>query len=194
MKVSGLRLKEIAVVASIAFLSACSSSPEVATSSPGATAQPLASPLEAASPSPDPTPSLDPSPKPIVFASPTAGPEGTPVTRQVLAPAKVLPIAALCSHKVLTTVDGNYTPTFCQGLAINVVAWKAYVPLGVNVMSLGRGATFKDVTAALCRDLSKSNHATRTEESEAYWLAAAYYGWRFPTAPINSMYQAPYCA
>jgi hypothetical protein len=112
----------------------------------------------------------------------------------VLSPAKGLPIAALCSYKLTTTADGNFRPTFCRGGAINVLAWRSYVPLGVNVMSLGRTATLKDVQAALCRDMRKSDHATAPEEVSAYSLAAAYYGWSFGTDPTKYMYQPPYCA
>jgi hypothetical protein len=105
------------------------------------------------------------------------------VTRQVLTPAKVLPIAPLCSYKVYVTADGNYNPTFCRSGTINVVAWRAYVPLGVNVMSLGRGATLNAIQSAMCRDMAKSNHATLQEEQYAYELSAAYYGWTFLPEP-----------
>jgi hypothetical protein len=147
-----------------------------------------------ASPSPNSSPSLQPSPISLAFPSPKPLPVGTLVSRQVLAPAKVLPIAHLCSYKLTTTADGNFTPTFCRGGAINVLAWRSYAALGVNVMSLGRTATLKDVQTALCRDLNKSNHATRPEEISAYSLAAAYYGWSFGTDPTTSMDQPPYCA
>ena len=140
------------------------------------------------------SPSPDPSPIPLVYPSPKPLPVGTAVSRQVLAPAKGLPIAHLCSYKLTTTADGNFTPTFCRGGAINVLAWRAYAPLGVNVMSLDRTATIKDVQTALCRDLNKSNHATRPEEINAYSLAAAYYGWSFGTDPTTSLDQPPYCA
>jgi hypothetical protein len=129
--------------------------------------------------SPIPTPI----PSPLVFPSPTPLPVGTPVTRQVLAPAKVLPLAALCSYKVYVTADGNYNPTFCRGGAINVVAWRAYAPLGVNVMSLGRGATRQVIQSAMCRDMAKTDHATLPEEQYAYELSAAYYGWTFLPEP-----------
>jgi hypothetical protein len=101
----------------------------------------------------------------------------------VLAPARVLPIAPLCSYKVFVTADGNYNPAFCRGGTINVVAWRSYVPLGINVMSLGRGATLTDIKSAMCRDMAKSDHATNVEEEYAYELSAAYYGWAFLPEP-----------
>ena len=110
--------------------------------------------------------------------------------RQVLAPAKVLPIAALCSHKVLTTADGNFTPIFCRTGAINVLAWRAYVQIGPQVMSLSRGATLLEVEKAMCRD-GKLLHNTLPESEYVYEISAAYYGWKFGTAPLTWLY-GPY--
>ena len=100
----------------------------------------------------------------------------------MLAPAKVLPIAALCSYKLTTTADGNFRPTFCRAGAINVLAWRAYAQVSSNVMSLGRGATFQAVHDATCRDMS-AHHATFEEESYAVEISAAYFGWKFATEP-----------
>ncbi len=178
-----------AAAAAVMFISCTSSSP-VAGSSPRASSQPSASPALAASPSPNPSPSSEPSPIPLVFPSPKPLPVGTAVSRQVLAPAKVLPIAHLCSYKLTTTADGNFTPTFCRGGAINVQAWRAYVQIGRNVMSLSRSATLLQVEKAMCRD-GKYLHATRPELIYAYQISAAYYGWKFGTAPIAYLDQ-PY--
>jgi hypothetical protein len=100
----------------------------------------------------------------------------------VLAPAKVLPAAALCSYQLEETADGNVRPIFCRGGAINILAWKSYVQVSSNVMSLGRGASLSAVKAAMCRDLDTFN-ATLPEEQYAYEISAAYYGWSFPTEP-----------
>ena len=102
--------------------------------------------------------------------------------RQVLAPAKVLPAAALCSYETQATADGNVTPIFCRGGAINVQAWTFYAPISSNVMALGRGATRTAVTAAMCLDM-KNFHATLDEEGYAYEISAAYYGWTFSPEP-----------
>jgi len=129
---------------------------------------------------PSPTPS--PVPSPLVFPSPSPLPAGTPVMRQVLAPAKVLPIAALCSYKLTATADGNFWPTLCRGGAINVLAWRKYVSISPNLLSAGRTATFEAVRAATCRD-DTAYHATFVEEEYAYEMASAYYGWKFATEP-----------
>lgn len=112
------------------------------------------------------------------------------MARQVLAPAGVPPIAGLCSYKLLSTADGNVLPTFCRSGAINVLAWRWYVPISSNVMSLGRSATLQAVRTAMCRD-GKNYHATNVEKRYAYEISAAYYGWRFATDPITFIYE-PY--
>ena len=56
------------------------------------------------------------------------------------------------------------------------------MPVSPNVMSLGPGATFQAVTAAMCGD-GKNYHATFVEEQYAYELSATYYGWKFATEP-----------
>ena len=102
--------------------------------------------------------------------------------RQVLAPAKVLPIAPLCSYKLTATADGNFTPTLCRGGAINVLAWRKYVSISSNLLSAGRSATFAALHTATCRDMA-AYHATFVEEEYAYEMAAAYYGWNFVLEP-----------
>jgi hypothetical protein len=134
------------------------------------------------SPTSIPQPTTTPSPGPVIGPSPTPLPIGTPVQRRVLAPARVLPAAALCSFETQATADGNVTPIFCRGGAINVPAWIFYAPISSNVMSLGRGATRASVTAAMCLDM-KNFHATFPEEGYAYELSAAYYGWAFSPEP-----------
>ena len=56
------------------------------------------------------------------------------------------------------------------------------MPVSPNVMSLGPGATFQAVTAAMCSN-GKDYHATFVEEQYAYEISAAYYGWKFATEP-----------
>jgi hypothetical protein len=128
------------------------------------------------SPTPSPSPEVSPLP------SPNPPPTGSPVPRQVLAPAKAMPAVDLCSADLVQTANGNVYPLLCQGGAVNVPAWKFYVQVSSNVLSLGRDATLDQVRAALCADQSQY-HATYVEESSAYELAAAYYGWNFTPEP-----------
>jgi hypothetical protein len=130
-------------------------------------------PIESPSPSP---PQVSP------VASPSPPPTGSPVPRQVLAPAKVMPAVDLCSADLVHTANGNVYPLLCQGGAVNMPAWKFYVQVSSNVLSLGRDATLDQVHTALCADQSQY-HATYVEESSAYELAAAYYGWSFTPEP-----------
>ena len=191
MRGFNVRLRDIAAASAFVVLSACSGSMEVATSSPTADSKaPSPSPIAAPSPSPDSTPSPDPSPSPFVFPSPTPLPIGTPVTRHVLAPAKELPVVALCSYRVITTADGNYRPLFCRSGAINVVAWKGYVLIGPHVMSLSRSSPLLEVERAMCLD-SKYLHATKPEAYYAYEISAAYHGWKFE-ADISKWQDQPY--
>src|ERR1700694_5962840 len=170
------------VVAAVVLLSSCSTS-DVASSSPSPASRAPISPLPAPSPlASPPSPSPTPTPNTLVFPSPSPLPIGTALARQALAPGKVLPIAALCSYKLLATADGNVIPTFCRAGAINALAWRWYVPVSPNVMSLGPGATSQAVTAAMCGD-GKNYHATLVEEQYAYELSATYYGWKFATEP-----------
>ncbi len=101
------------------------------------------------------------------------------MSRRVLAPATVLPVVGLCSQKLVLYADGNAYPLRCRSGAVNVLAWKFYVPIDSNVMSLGRSATLQAIQQALCRDMS-AYHATRVEAMYAYNISAAYYGWKFP--------------
>ena len=169
----------VAAAAAVVLMSCTSSSP-LAVSSPSAQSQPTATPPAAASPSPAPHT------EPLIVQAPPL-PVGKPVSRQVLAPATVLPIARLCQHRLTSTADGNYTPTLCRGGAVNVLAWRAYVGIAPGVMSLSRGSTVLEVEQAMCRD-GKSRHATNPELESAYELAAAYYGWKFGATPIDWLY------
>jgi len=123
-----------------------------------------------------------PAPKPIVYPSPSPSPVGTPVPRQVLAPASVMPAVDLCSADLVATANGNVYPLLCQGGAVNVTAWRFYVQVSSNILALGLDPTLDQVQAALCADQSQY-HATYVEESSAYQLAAAYYGWSFTPEP-----------
>lgn len=113
--------------------------------------------------------------------SPTPLPVGTPVARQVLAPAAVLPVAGLCTTPIFETADGNAEPRFCRDGSINVPAWRAYVSISPNILALGRDATVDQIRAAFTAD--GKYHPTGPEEQAAYYLAAAYYGWRFSPDP-----------
>jgi hypothetical protein len=136
-------------------------------------------------------PTETPTPVPPVSApSPTPLPIGTPVGRQVLAPAKVLPVAALCSYKLTATADGNFTPLFCRSGALNVLAWRSYVLISPNLMSLGRSATLEEIRTAMCLD-GKDTHATKPEEGYGYEISAAYYGWKFATDPATFLDEPP---
>jgi hypothetical protein len=123
-----------------------------------------------------------PSAKPIVYPSPAPPPVGTPVARQVLPPATVGPVVDLCSADLVSTANGNVYPLLCQGGAVNVPAWMFYVQVSSNILALGRDVTLQQVQAAMCADQSQY-HATYVEESSAYELAAAYYGWSFTPEP-----------
>ena len=171
------------VLAAAVVMIGCASSSPVAVSSPSASPQPAATPPVAASPSPGPRT------EPLIVPNPPL-PIGKPVSRQVLAPAKVLPTARLCQYRLTYTADGNFIPLFCRGGALNVLAWRAYVQIGPNVMSLSRSATLIQVETAMCRD-GKLLHATAPEKEYAYDISSAYYGWKFGDAPIKRMYE-PY--
>jgi hypothetical protein len=128
------------------------------------------------SPSPSPSPSTSPSPSPTVYPGLPPPPVGTPVTRQVLAPATVLPYAPLCSAPIREYQDGNAGPLFCLSGAIDVLAWRFFTQLNPLVMSLGRQVTLAQIQAAICADVGRG-HVTIPEEDSAYSLAAGYYGW-----------------
>jgi hypothetical protein len=180
------KLREIAAIAGLVVLGACSSSSPIASSSFSPDSSASTSPTLVASPVPSPSPS----PSPFILPTPSPLPIGTSVQRQVLAPAKVLPVGGLCSQTLLHTTDGNVRPQFCRSGAVNVLAWRFYVPISSNVMSLGRSATLQNVKAAFCRDGS-SYRPTVVEETYAYELSAAYYGWHFATDPIPYLYEPP---
>jgi hypothetical protein len=93
-----------------------------------------------------------------------------------------MPAVDLCSADLVYTANGNVYPRLCQGGSVNVPAWRFYVPISSNLMSLGRDATADQVHTAMCSDQSEY-HATYVEESSAYELAAAYFGWSFASEP-----------
>jgi hypothetical protein len=179
-------MKRAGVLAAAILLIGCSSSQPLATTSTSPS-----SPAPAASPAaPSPSPNAESSPTPLALSSPVPLPIGTPVARRVLAPATELPVAALCSYRVYATADGNFRPLFCHGGAINVLAWKGYIQIGPNVMSLRRGSTLLEVEAAMYRD-GKYLHATKPEAGYSYEISAAYHGWKFAAA-ISAWQDGPY--
>jgi hypothetical protein len=153
--------------------------------------QPVPMPVVVPSPSPSPSPvanpSPSPSPSPIGNASPSPSPVGVPVTRQILPPAKELPIGDLCSQPIQVFQDGNAGPLFCGSGALNVTAWRFFIQVSANVLALGHNATLGAVQTALCADIT-TFHATPVEETSAYQLAFIYNGWDFGTDPTQVMY------
>ena len=126
------------------------------------------------------TPGAEPSPA----ARPTPAASSSPVARQVLPPARSLPVVALCSQPVSLTQDGGATPLTCANGALNILAWRLYATLSPRVLSAGSATTDGKVRAAMCADWI-GGHATAPEERSAYELAAAYYGWSFDTDPTD---------
>ena len=129
-------------------------------------------------------PSPSPSPSPIFYPTLPPPPVGTPVKRQVLPPATVLPVVELCSAPVQVYQNGNAGPLYCFGGEINVLTWKFFVDhLNPKVMALGPNVNLKEIRAALCADLAQ--HITLPEEDTAFFLGAAYYGWQTPIGPAH---------
>lgn len=139
-------------------------------------------PRAAASASPSPT--VSPNPLPTPTESPT-GDQGTPIAKQILPPAPDMPVAQLCSLTIQTTANGNAVPLFCKSGALNVQAWQFYATISAGVLSLGLNPTEGQVQGAFCEDFNR-NHATKVEESSAYQLATAYYGWTFNLDPARA--------
>ena len=122
------------------------------------------------------------SPSPVSRPSPFSS--STPVARQVLPPARSLPVVALCSQLLTPSQDGGATPLTCANGALNILAWRLYATLSPRVLSAGSATTDSKVRAAMCADWI-GGHATAPEERSAYELAAAYYGWSFDTDPTD---------
>lgn len=177
-------------VASLLLLSACGGSGVSEGSHQTPTTPVTTSPL---SPSQSPPSTESPSvpASPIVTYSPTPSPVGTPVAREVLAPATVLPVAGLCSSPIFQTADGNAEPRFCRDGSINVPAWKFYVSMSPNILGLGRDASVDQIHAAFMND--GRSHPTNPEEQAAYYLAAAYYGWHFSADPSCWLWGSTTC-
>jgi hypothetical protein len=129
-------------------------------------------------------------PSPVTTPSPV--PSASPVARQVLPPARSLPVVALCSQPLTTDQNGNSVPLLCTNGGLNVLAWEFFVPLTPRVLSTGPTASVKSVQTALCSD-AKISHATVLQELSAYDLAAAYYGWNFSTDPTDILYSMSTC-
>jgi hypothetical protein len=125
---------------------------------------------------------VHPSPSAVSSPSPFVSP--SPVARQVLPPARSLPVVALCSQPVTTQPDGTAGPLICSNGGLNVQAWKFFVPLTPRVLSAGPAVSLTGLQTAMCRDVNVS-HATVAQETSAYELAAAYNGWSFATDPTN---------
>lgn len=107
------------------------------------------------------------------------------MARQLLPPAKSLPVVALCALPLTTTTDGNAGPPLCTNGGLNVLAWNFYVPLAPRVLSAGPNASVQAVQAAVCADWMKK--ASASQARNAYDLAAAYYGWNFSTDPTRAL-------
>jgi hypothetical protein len=149
-------VKQLFALASAAFLIATACGQMTATSS-----QVASEPRVASSPLP----------------SPTDAPLGTAVAAQVLAPAKVMPAAMLCTTPIEKYQDGNAGPLFCHGGAINVAAWQYFAQIDDHILALGPNPTVDQVKAAIRGDFG--NHTTNVIEGSGYELARAYYNWTF---------------
>jgi hypothetical protein len=106
----------------------------------------------------------------------------------VLPPARTLPVVTLCAQPVTTGTDGTAGPLICSNGGLNVLAWAFYVSLAPRVLSAGPFVSPTALQTAMCLDV-KVSHATTAQETSAYELAAAYYGWNFsndPTAVLPS--------
>ena len=126
---------------------------------------------------PVPSPSRAPSSSPL--------PSSSAVARQVLPPAKSLPVVALCAQALATTSDGITGPLLCASGGLNVLAWQYYAPLAPRTLSAGSAASARAVQSAVCGDWMKK--ATAQQAKSAYELAAAYYGWSFATDPTLAL-------
>ena len=122
------------------------------------------------------SPSAVVSPSPVVSAFPAAS--SSTVSRQVLPPARSLPVIALCSQPVTIQQDAN--------AALNILAWKHYAPISPRVFLVGATASLVDVQTAIRRDMNIA-HASPKQERSAYELAAAYYGWNFSSDPTANL-------
>jgi hypothetical protein len=123
-------------------------------------------------------------PSPSAVSSPSPIPSASSVARQILPPAKSLPVVALCSQLVSTQPDGTAGPLICSNGGLNVQAWKFFAPLTPRVLAVGPAVSLARLQIALCRDVNVS-HASLAQEISAYGLAAAYYGWNFTTDPTG---------
>ena len=127
------------------------------------------------------TSSEEPIPAPV--QSPISGP--STVARQMLPPARSLPVIALCSQPLTTDQSGSAVPLMCNNGALNVLAWQYFAPLAPRVLGAGATASFKTAQNALCNDWIHG--ATSGQARSAYELAAAYYGWSFTTDPTITL-------
>ncbi len=130
------------------------------------------------------SPSVVVSPSPVVSAFPAAG--SSSVSRQALPPARTLPVIALCSQPVTILQDANAAPLLCANGALNILAWKHYVPISPRIFLVGATASLVDVQTAIRRDMNIA-HASPKQERSAYELAAAYYGWNFSSDPTANL-------
>jgi len=118
-----------------------------------------------------------------VAATPNTTPATAPTTelptQAILAPATVPPVVVECSVKLEVTYGhGGAMPLICPSGGLNVLAWRADAELGSDVMSLGRSASWSQVTNAMCIDMTV-NHGTGPEETGAAEAASYYYGWAY---------------
>ena len=120
------------------------------------------------------------SPSPV--SSPSPIPSASAVARQILPPAKSLPVVALCSQPVIIQTDGTASPLICSNGGLNVQAWKFFARLTPRVLGVGPTVSLARLQIALCRDVNVS-HASLAQEMGAYELATAYNGWNFATDP-----------
>ena len=78
---------------------------------------------------------------------------------------------------------GDLPPPRCAQGRVNVAAWDLQVASGDPLLSLGRAARPEQVLRAACADEARLRHPAAVRGVEA--MMAAYFAWRFSTAPLN---------
>jgi hypothetical protein len=104
---------------------------------------------------------------------------------EILSPATVPPVTALCTAQLTTAEDGTISPLFCSDGQLNMRAWDYLAADNLQVMALNRNAGPDKVRAAITEDLR--TRASGPRECNAALLAAAYYGWSFHIDPVAGL-------
>ena len=104
--------------------------------------------------------------------------------QQILPPANDLPVANLCRTPITIDANGNASPLVCHSGALNVLAWSYYGAISSSILGLGLNPNPGQPQAAMCDDIAH-NGAKPVQETNAYKLAAAYYGWTVTFDPTK---------